>query len=407
MNEKDNNIADDTTAVELTAEQSLALGDAYMVDENCTDAMDTYAAGLLLVRNDDLLTRFRLWSHRSAAFLVLERHAEALEDAQQAAKLLSSTGTPLAGLRAGESEVCFKREGLAALRLGRYAYAQAALESALQLAALNHRETTSVYEKLIQECKDRQQPPKASVAPSKAMNPPAAAAPASAPAPAAASTASNKATMPKYQYYQSDKVMTIAILEPNVRQEDIRVDFEPQHLTVVMTKNHQNFTVITGKLYDEVDVDNSRVQIRADKVLIKLRKSKAFEWHELLSKEQKKKTPPSTSVKDVPTNSKDKPRPYSSHRDWDAIEKQAQAELENEKPEGDEAMNKLFQQIYANADEDTRRAMIKSYQTSGGTVLSTNWGEVAEKDYESERTAPKGVEWKTWEGDKLPTKDDD
>ena len=27
-------------------------------------------------------------------------------------------------------------------------------------------------------------------------------------------------------------------------------------------------------------------------------------------------------------------------------------------------------------DEDTRRAMMKSFQTSGGTVLSTNWDEV-------------------------------
>ena len=32
-----------------------------------------------------------------------------------------------------------------------------------------------------------------------------------------------------------------------------------------------------------------------------------------------------------------------------------------------------------------------SVQTSGGTCLSTNWGEVSEKDYEKERTAPDGT----------------
>ena len=32
-------------------------------------------------------------------------------------------------------------------------------------------------------------------------------------------------------------------------------------------------------------------------------------------------------------------------------------------------------------------------QTSGGTVLSTNWGEVSEKDYEKERVAPDGYKW--------------
>ena len=51
--------------------------------------------------------------------------------------------------------------------------------------------------------------------------------------------------------------------------------------------------------------------------------------------------------------------------------------------------------------------MIKSFQTSGGTSLSTNWKEVKEKDYEEERQAPKGMEWKNWEGKKLPQKEDD
>jgi suppressor of G2 allele of SKP1 len=56
----------------------------------------------------------------------------------------------------------------------------------------------------------------------------------------------------------------------------------------------------------------------------------------------------------------------------------------------------FFQEIFKNADPDKRRAMIKSFQTSSGTVLSTDWGDVSQKDYEGKDrpSPPKGQEWK-------------
>ena len=83
---------------------------------------------------------------------------------------------------------------------------------------------------------------------------------------------------------------------------------------------------------------------------------------------------------------------YASGKNWDKIDLELKDELEKEKPEGEAALNDLFKQIYGRADENTRRAMMKSYQTSGGTVLSTNWDEVASKDYEGKDrpSAPEG-----------------
>lgn len=43
---------------------------------------------------------------------------------------------------------------------------------------------------------------------------------------------------------------------------------------------------------------------------------------------------------------------------------------------GGDPVDAFFKKLYANADPDTRRAMIKSYTESQGTALSTNWTEV-------------------------------
>ena len=62
-----------------------------------------------------------------------------------------------------------------------------------------------------------------------------------------------------------------------------------------------------------------------------------------------------------------------------ALEKDGKDKTTDEDPNagGDAAVNGFFQQLYANADEDTKRAMLKSYTESGGTSLSTDWKEVS------------------------------
>jgi suppressor of G2 allele of SKP1 len=85
--------------------------------------------------------------------------------------------------------------------------------------------------------------------------------------------------------------------------------------------------------------------------------------------------------------------PSSSRKkfNWDELEK----EVGEEKLEGDQALNKVFQDIFAGGSDEQRRAMIKSFTESGGTVLSTNWDEVGKSPVKG--SPPKGMEAKKYD----------
>lgn len=76
---------------------------------------------------------------------------------------------------------------------------------------------------------------------------------------------------------------------------------------------------------------------------------------------------------------------------WDKV---ADSDDEDEESKGGD-VNSFFQTLYKNADDDTRRAMMKSYIESNGTSLSTNWAEAKEKTFTTQ--PPDGAEAKKWD----------
>jgi len=196
-------------------------------------------------------------------------------------------------------------------------------------------------------------------------------------------------------WYQSTDSVFLTVFAKGLSSTDIDVKFSPDALSAELRMPDKSTYRKEWKVHSPIVADASSFELTPYKLEVVLKKAGPGEWKTLVVE----RAPEAVVVRENVVVEKKPTYPSSARtggKDWDGLHVEAKKDEDEEKQDGPQALQKLFQQIYSGGDENTRRAMVKSYQTSGGTVLSTNWGEVAKKDYETEREAPKGQEFRDW-----------
>ncbi|XP_035824373.1 protein SGT1 homolog isoform X2 [Aplysia californica] len=247
-------------------------------------------------------------------------------------------------------------------------------------------ESDSVYVGWIKKCEDKLPSPKAETESPKIPQP--------APAEKAACASSPSAV--RHEWYQTHTHVVVTVLAKNVKKDNLSVDVEDRKLNVLIKEYQGSPVDLNFFLAHTVVPQESQTKLFASKVEIKLKKSEGIQWPKLEGSAEEKESVTPLAAAPIPEG--DVPKyPSSSHytRDWDKLAAEVTKEEKDEKLDGDAGLNQFFQKLYADASDDTKKAMMKSFSESGGTVLSTNWSEVGSKPVEVK--PPDGLEYKKWE----------
>lgn len=261
---------------------------------------------------------------------------------------------------------------------------------------------------------------------------PAAAASGSAPQmqnpvpPAANNTPTAAAQKVRHEWYQNNQNVIVTIYAKGVQKDKTEVDIEDDSISVTFphpADPSSTFNLSFDPLFALIDASKSKFQIMSTKIELTLAKSvQGQKWANIegsaplkkLSNEadsgdlakaavmssiqQASATPsvpqPATGPA-YPTSSKHGPKNWDKLAS-DLTAKKAKKTQDSRKAKkgsdsddaadedydsdvGGDAVDGFFKKLYAGADPDTRRAMMKSFQESNGTSLSTNWEDVGSR----------------------------
>jgi len=198
----------------------------------------------------------------------------------------------------------------------------------------------------------------------------------------------------RLDWFQSNDTVTVSLFVKNLPNDDsLKVNFHKQSISIEFpTSTSSEFQYNIAPLFGDIIPSESSYRVFSTKLELTLQKSSSVKWKELKREESEKPaqslSEPSSASK-VPETVLSYPNSAKNAKDWSKLS------LDEEEVDDDKAdEHAFFEHLYEKADDDTKRAMMKSYIESNGTSLSTNWNEVSKKRVET--VPPDGLEARKW-----------
>lgn len=195
-------------------------------------------------------------------------------------------------------------------------------------------------------------------------------------------------------WYQTQSGVVISLFPAHLPSsaDDMRVEVADNQkklevaYKIAETQSEFQYSV---RLLHEVVPQEVQAKVFTKKVEITLKKAQPKQWKTLESLN----SPELSNISSFPTTAEasaslDYPSSSKKHVDWSKID------VDDDEDDSGSA-DAFFQKLYANADPDTKRAMMKSFIESNGTALNTNWEDVSKKKVET--SPPEGMEVKSWQ----------
>lgn len=184
----------------------------------------------------------------------------------------------------------------------------------------------------------------------------------------------------RFDWFDSGSTVEISIYVKRINENTVKTNITPTSLDLSFTDSeNKSYHFQIPQLYDSINVNETSYKVYGTKLALNLVKNSKKLWTDIKRLEGEQDTKLSLFPKDeLSDQTKSVAYPTSSSKkiDWSKFEVDDDEDAEGDGPDA------FFKKLYEGADENARRAMMKSFIESNGTTLSTDWGEVGNKTIE-------------------------